>query len=149
MRETIARIAVMAMAGVLVALAGAVAWRDARSDRPIDVAGPSPRAAGEKAESLPELVSPVLLVRGEELFRERGCRSCHSLAAQGNPGLPLDDVGRRRAAIEIGPWITGVGLPAEALPTAVRRRKAGYAEMPAEDLAALTAFLAAQRADPP
>ncbi len=149
MRETIARIAVMAMTGVLVALAGAVAWRDAHAERTVDVAAPLSGIASEKAKVMPQPVSPELLVRGAALFRERGCRSCHSLAAQGNPGLPLDDIGRRRAATELGSWITGVGLPADALPNAVRRRKAGYAEMPAEDLAALVAFLADQRADPP
>lgn len=149
MRTTIARIAVIAVASLLVALAGAVAWRDRRAGRSGGTALSSGATASVAPETPSEAAAPALLVRGSELFRDRGCRSCHSLAGQGNPGLPLDDVGRRRSSAEISPWITGVGLPADALPAAVRRRKADYAAMPAEDLTALAAFLATQRAEPP
>lgn len=149
MRETLARIAALTVVGLIVALAGAVAWRDTRAGRTAGTVSPSPATASAPVGPPREALPAARLARGAELFRGHGCRSCHSLAGQGNPGLPLDDVGRRRSAAEIGPWITGVGLPTDSLPAAVRRRKVGYAEMSVEDLTALAAFLAAQRADPP
>lgn len=149
MRETLARFAVLAAVGLLVALAAAVAWRDATAERPGLAVPPGGETAASVRAEAPPAASAALRARGAALFQELGCRSCHSLSGEGNPGLPLDDVGRRRGLAEIPPWITGAGLPADALSPGVRRRKAAYAELPPPDLTALTAFLAEQRSDPP
>jgi hypothetical protein len=104
-------------------------------------AGPNPVAAGT--------VSPEQRARGAALFASLGCRNCHSLGDDGNPGLPLDDVGLRRDREEILAWITGTGAAAAELSPAARRRKAAYQTVPPEDLTALTAFLTLQRTPPP
>lgn len=149
MRETLARIAVLAVVVLLVALAGAVAWRDSSARASRVAVSPSGEVVAAVPEEARPAVSAAQRARGAALFEEQRCRGCHSLSGQGNPGLPLDDVGLRHGVTDMPPWITGVGLPADALSPAVRRRKASYGQLPPEDLAALVAFLSEQRSDPP
>jgi cytochrome c5 len=150
MRETLARVAVCAVVVGLVLLAVLAARREAKATRPLAVSdGPlSARPTGLYPAGA-MAGSPEQLARGAALFASLGCRSCHSLAGEGNPGLPLDDVGLRRDRDGILPWITGEGAASAELSPAARRRKSSYQTVPPEDLMAMAAFLALQRTPPP
>lgn len=146
MRESLARLAVLTMAVALVLLAVLVARREATASRP-SAGRDGPSSAPNPADS--RTVPPEQRARGAALFASLGCRSCHSLGDEGNPGLPLDDVGLRRDREGILPWITGTGAAAAELSPAARRRKATYQNVPSDDLAALAAFLSLQRTPSP
>lgn len=149
MRETLARMAVFTVVAGLLLLAALVARREATATRPSAVRGGSSAVVPGGPGPAAAMISSEQRTRGAALFASLGCRSCHSLAGEGNPGLPLDDVGLRRDREGILAWITGSGAVAAELPPAVRRRKATYQTVPPEDLTALAAFLSLQRTPPP
>lgn len=149
MRETLARMAVFTVVAGLLLLAALVARREATATRPSAVRGGSSAVVPGGPGPAAAMISSEQRTRGAALFASLGCRSCHSLAGEGNPGLPLDDVGLRRDREGILAWITGSGAVAAELSPAVRRRKATYQTVPPEDLTALAAFLSLQRTPPP
>ena len=150
MREALARCATLTVVVGLVFLAVLVARREATPSRPLAVRdGPATAGATESNPADPLTVSPEQSARGAVLFASLDCRSCHSLGDEGNPGLPLDDVGQRRDREQILAWITGTGVAAAELSPAARRRKATYQTVAPEDLKALAAFLSLQRMPPP
>jgi len=44
---------------------------------------------------------------GKEVYKQQGCAMCHSIEGQGNPRYPLDGVGLKRTAKELGNWVIG------------------------------------------
>jgi len=141
MRETWARRLAMASASLLLLIAATLAgWRN--RDRP----PPAPLSWAQSQTPAATKESPqrsaVLRQRGAEVYRSQACAACHALAGQGNASHPLDGIGTRLAAPEIRQWITADPDVASQLSVRVRKRKAVYAALPEEDLAALVAFLA-------
>jgi mono/diheme cytochrome c family protein len=79
--------------------------------------------------------------RGREVYMDRKCSLCHSVAGKGNPKGPLDGVGSRLSAADIREWIVN---PKEmATRTGAKRTPAmrPYSDLPAADLDALVAYL--------
>ena len=112
MRETLARMAVFTVVAGLLLLAALVARREATATRPSAVRGGSSAVVPGGPGPAAAMISSEQRTRGAALFASLGCRSCHSLAGEGNPGLPLDDVGLRRDREGILAWITGSGAVA-------------------------------------
>jgi hypothetical protein len=142
MREIIARSLSVLTLFVVLALAYIFAVRHNPTPAP---RGPTPTgtAAAPVAAVLP--APPEIHVRARELFTVHGCATCHSVGGQGNPRLPLDDVGNQCTPEDILAWTTGTGEAAAQLSDNLRRRKQRYIDLPAPDLDALVAWLATQR----
>lgn len=81
--------------------------------------------------------------RGRAVFEAQDCQRCHSVAGQGSPRSPLDDVGARYSRAELRDWVTGAEVIAEELSPRALRAKQAYATLPADDLDALLDYLAA------
>jgi mono/diheme cytochrome c family protein len=110
-----------------------VAAEDAKPGRaPVVESGPR----GERQETLPPDNA-----RGRTVYEAQNCATCHSLAGEGNPRRPLDDIGARLTSAELRAWTTGTGEAAAMLSEAVVKRKQRYSNLPAEDLDALMAYL--------
>jgi mono/diheme cytochrome c family protein len=84
--------------------------------------------------------------KGEKVFADHSCSTCHSIAGKGNAKGPLDDVGSKLTADEIRQWITD---PAGSAAKAKADRKPAMAmmqtkfkDLPKEDLDNLVAYLA-------
>lgn len=73
-------------------------------------------------------------------FAAMNCTMCHSLAGQGNPASPLDDVGSRLDRDAIRAWTVGEGPAREALGASMAQMKSRYAGDPQLD--ALLDYLA-------
>ena len=53
--------------------------------------------------------------KGEKVYADQKCSTCHSIAGKGNAKGPLDDVGGKLKAEEIRQWITDpAGMTAKA-----------------------------------
>lgn len=78
---------------------------------------------------------PAAIERGRQVYTQRRCQACYSIAGVGNTRYPLDGVGSRLTAEEIRKWIVA---PREMNPTV---RKKAYDKLPAVDLDALVAYL--------
>jgi mono/diheme cytochrome c family protein len=78
--------------------------------------------------------------RGKELFGTQGCKLCHSIAGQGNPKGPLDEVGKLDAK-QIRAWLV---TPTDMAAKAKAQRKPpmkSFDKLPPADLDALVAYL--------
>ena len=93
------------------------------------------------------LVAPSSLYaqdKGATVYAAQKCSLCHALDGKGNAKGPLDNVGGTLKADDIRKWITNpVEMTAKAKATRKPAMKA-Y-KLPAEDLDALVAFLAAKK----
>ncbi len=84
------------------------------------------------------LATPLLaedLARGQKVYDDQGCAACHSIAGKGNRRHPLDGVGTRLSEQQIRLWITA---PTQVDP---KVRKRAFDSLPADDLAALIAYV--------
>jgi len=95
--------------------------------------------APQIAEQVPAAHSEA----GRRAFERLGCAMCHSIGGAGNPGLPLDGIGKRLDRAELRAWTTGTGVARERLPAGVARRKASAADDP--ELEALLDYLERSR----
>ncbi len=142
MRERWARLLAICTAVVVLLVAAVFATLQNPSTR-----APAPGSlAGEERASAPSdtpEVDAVRIARGRAVYDEEGCGACHSIAGDGNPGNPLDGVGERLDDVAIRDWIVAAESVREKLPPRVARAKQGYAGLPAGDLDALVAYLAA------
>ena len=73
---------------------------------------------------------------GHAVYKRLGCPACHSLGGEGNPRLPLDDVGRRLSRDAIRTWIVA---PQQMDPDV---RKPAYDRVPKADVEAVVELLA-------
>lgn len=80
-----------------------------------------------------------LVSRGERVFMLQGCYGCHVVGRYGTPiGPNLSFIGQRYSVADATRWLRD---PSQQRPTAHMPRL----ELSAEEVAALAAFLAAQR----
>lgn len=83
------------------------------------------------------------LDRGAAVYVAKKCAVCHGLDGKGNQKWVLDSVGTKLTAEEIRLWIVDpVDMAKKSEPSRKTVMKAS--KLPAEDLAALVAFLAAK-----
>lgn len=105
----------------------------------------SPRAPGigngASADQAPAPIAAELTERGAALFREQGCRRCHSSAGDGVVRNPLDGIGSRRDAAQLRAWIIADASVAGAMSARTQRVKQDYAQLPSGELDALVAYL--------
>mgnify|MGYP001809725156 CR=1 FL=1 len=84
----------------------------------------------------------ALLARGRAVLEANDCLMCHSIAGEGSPRSPLDGVGSRLSETEILHFaIADESVQDELSPRAIKAKR-DYAELPQEDLQAMTAYLA-------
>jgi mono/diheme cytochrome c family protein len=84
--------------------------------------------------------------KGEKVYADHACSTCHSIAGKGNAKGPLDDVGSKLSADEIRQWITDpAGSAAKAKADrkpAMAMMQAKFKDLPKEDLDNLVGYLA-------
>jgi mono/diheme cytochrome c family protein len=102
----------MLAAGVLVVFAGAAQAQDAKVEK------------------------------GLKLYAEQKCQMCHSIQGKGNAKGPLDGVGSKLSAAEIKQWIVDPKTMTEKTKAERKPPMKAYANLPAEDVDALVAYLA-------
>lgn len=86
---------------------------------------------------------------GRAIYQAQHCMRCHALEGKGNRLRPLDDVGQRLDAAAIRDRVTGGPGIKDRLDKRAMTAKQKFAALPATDLDALVAFLAAQQAPAP
>ena len=89
--------------------------------------------AGARETGLPPVAGAE---RGRQVVAQNGCLACHRIGGTGNagPGPQLDEVGQRLPASAIRRLLVN---PTPPMPS--------YRELPPDDLAALTRYLAGLR----
>ncbi len=100
----------------------------------------------QNPDKLTELMQPVVIdstriETGRQIYQQQSCGLCHSIAGQGNPRNPLDDVGKKRTASELRNFITGADTLQGVLTTSIRQRKLKYRALSADDLGALVIYM--------
>lgn len=132
MRENWAKFIVV-FTGLLVVL---LAYMFADSQNPVD------RTASSKAESLVQDLARV--ETGRKIFNQQMCLRCHSIGGEGNPRYPLDGVGKKLTASELGDWITGSDKLQGKLSESIIQMKQDYRKLSADELNALVIYLQSQ-----
>jgi mono/diheme cytochrome c family protein len=83
------------------------------------------------------------VAKGAQVYTAQKCQICQAIGGKGNKQNPLDGVGKKLTADDIRQWITH---PAEMTAKTKSTKKPvmpnKYANLPAADLDALTAYLA-------
>ena len=90
-------------------------------------------------------LDPERIETGRQVYKQQTCARCHSIAGEGNPRNPLDDVGARRTAEELRAWITGADALQGALPGRAFKLKRAYRELSDDDLDALVIYMQSLR----
>jgi mono/diheme cytochrome c family protein len=81
----------------------------------------------------------ALIARGQVVYREQKCQTCHSVAGVGNRRSPLDGVGGRLDEKALRNWV----VAPQTMNPKVRKR--AYDKLPKDDLDALVAYLRSLR----
>ena len=140
MREKLARYIAL-LTGVLVVLLAAMF---AKLQNPSPPSIPVSEADRPALPTMPpdiDAKKQALIAAGRRVFEAQGCMGCHAAAGKGNPRSPLDGVGKRRTAQAIQQWITAPAELKDQMPAWVFEAKQAYRHLPADDLAALIAYL--------
>ena len=97
----------------------------------------------DPASTLPEPDTPrtTLIEAGRHIFETQGCKRCHSIAGEGNPRNPLDEVGERLTAKAIRQWILAADELKAQLSTRTFLSKQAYRKLPDKDMDALVIYL--------
>ena len=84
--------------------------------------------------------------KGMAVFAEQKCTQCHSVAGRGNKKGALDDIGSKLTPAQIREWIVDpVAMTAKTQPPPTRKPAMKKKAMPAGDVDALVAMLAAMK----
>jgi mono/diheme cytochrome c family protein len=79
--------------------------------------------------------------RGPQVFADQKCALCHSVGDKGNKKGPLDGVGSKLSADDMGAWITDPkGMTAKTKATRKPQMRA-YPSLPKADVDALVAYM--------
>jgi mono/diheme cytochrome c family protein len=85
---------------------------------------------------------PRQIEAGKKIYDSEGCAKCHMIGGRGNRMIPLDGVGSKLSAEEIGRWLTNTAQMEDALPKApaikMSMRKYDFSDA---DLKAVVAYL--------
>lgn len=74
---------------------------------------------------------------GFVVYQQQVCARCHSIAGEGNPRNPLDDVGLRHNAQTLRAWIIGADELQTVIPGRAFKIKQAYRELDSDELDAL------------
>ena len=108
--------------------------------------GGAPTPASAPTAAADSAIDPALLAKGRAVYDAKSCARCHSVAGQGSPRSPLDGVGARRSREDLRHWIVADESVHDGLSPRAIAAKRPYADLPAEDLDALVAYLASLKA---
>lgn len=97
----------------------------------------------ERLES--NVLDPHRIKAGRQVYKQRACARCHSIAGKGNPRKPLDGVGARRSAEQLRDRIIGADALQRELPERAFKLKQAHRELPGDDLDALVIYLQSLR----
>lgn len=86
-----------------------------------------------------------LIETGRQIFKQKNCFRCHSIAGAGNPRYPLDGVGASYNTNELRDWIIGADNVRDMLPAHVFKLKQSYSELSDDDLKSLIEYLQSLR----
>jgi len=81
------------------------------------------------------------MIAGQQLFAAHSCTGCHSIAGKGNPGRPLDGIGKKYSTEELRDWIIGAEKLKSKLPAYAYNAKQVYVKLPEDDMEALIFYL--------
>ena len=56
--------------------------------------------------ALPAVMSAQDIEKGKAVYTANKCQTCHAIEGKGNKKYPLDGVGAKLSAADIGTWIT-------------------------------------------
>lgn len=141
MRERLAKVLAALITGLVVLMAAFFAHRR----NPVAASVRSPGVESGAAAAPPTAPDPALVALGRTVFEEQACTRCHAAEGRGNPRLPLDGVGTRRAVSELPDWVTGTGAAREELGRSTARVKGAFTQLPREELDAVVAYLSSLR----
>ena len=87
--------------------------------------------------------APERIEAGRQVYQQQNCARCHSIAGEGNPRNPLDNIGAKHSAEELRDYITG----ADRLKLSKRssKLKQQYRLLPADELDALIIYMRSLR----
>jgi mono/diheme cytochrome c family protein len=80
--------------------------------------------------------------RGQELYAEKKCSLCHSIAGKGNPKGSLDGAGAKWKAEELHDWIVNWKAMAAKHNATRKPPMMDFSKLPKADVDALVAYLA-------
>ncbi|MGY6517405.1 MAG: c-type cytochrome [Lysobacteraceae bacterium] len=135
MRETWARRLAVITCLLVLALSAAFAATRNLAEPP-----EQPRAA--TATPAADGPDPAAVERGRALYASLDCASCHAIAGEGNPRIPLDGVGSHLDAAALRDWIIGGGSAAEHLSPRALRTKNGYQSLGEDAIDDLVHYMA-------
>ena len=124
-RESRARWLAFATAALVVLLAAVFAELRNLHPVPVPVVAQTPATA--------TAATADGMAAGRAAFVDLGCATCHAAEGKGNPGLPLDGVGRRLERNELREAALGLGATADRLPPGVVQAKRRHREGPATE----------------
>ena len=101
----------------------------------------SEQGVSKSSEQVLTVIDAQLIEQGRKLYQEQSCAMCHSLAGEGNPRSPLDDIATRRTVEELRDWITGSDKLKDSLSSSTKRIKQKYQSLSDHELDALISYL--------
>lgn len=101
-------------------------------------------AFGLTLMAVPTYSQDKAVEKGLQVFTAQKCNVCHSIAGKGKKNGPLDDVGSRLSAADIKQWLVDpIAMAAKREPKSTRKPPMKKKAMPADEIDALVALLAA------
>lgn len=88
---------------------------------------------------------PERIEAGKQVYQQQNCSRCHSIAGEGNPRNPLDNLGEKRSAEELRDYITGADRLQKTISERSLKLKQQYRLLPADELDALIVYMQSLR----
>ena len=86
---------------------------------------------------------PERIEAGRQVYLQQNCARCHSIAGEGNPRIPLDNIGVKHSAEELRDYITGADRL--NLSKRISKLKQQYQLLPTDELDALIIYMRSLR----
>ena len=86
-------------------------------------------------------LDPKQIETGRQVYQQQSCALCHSIAGQGNPRNPLDNVGEKHSPEALRDYIIGADGLQNILPEYSLKLKQRYQLLPPDELNALIIYL--------
>lgn len=88
---------------------------------------------------------PERIEAGKQVYQQQNCSRCHSIAGEGNPRNPLDNIGEKRSAEELRDYITGADRLQKIISERSLKLKQQYRLLPVDELDALIVYMQSLR----
>ncbi|MDH5218673.1 MAG: cytochrome c [Gammaproteobacteria bacterium] len=86
-------------------------------------------------------LEPKYIEAGRQVYQQQNCSRCHSIAGEGNPRYPLDNVGAELSTKELRDYITGADHLHNTLPERILKLKQAYRSLPTNELDVLIVYM--------